>query len=268
MHFESSPLDRPEVLRVLFHPRRDPFVAGSAGDSAVHDVLIPVEESVQLGARFHVHNPSFTNLLFFHGNGEIVADYDDMGPVYQRIGVNFYPVDYRGYGRSSGEPSCTALLRDAQIVMDYWSSWLQEKGCTGPLVVMGRSLGSAPAIELASIDRYPISGLIIESGFAYTLPLLRLLGLDVERLGVSETEAVGNHLKMSRIRQPTLIIHAEFDRIIPFSDAQRLYELSAAKEKWLVKIPDAGHNDIFYQGLAQYMSAVKSFVERLGPSRK
>ncbi len=266
--FDSSPLDRPEVLRFLFHPRREPVMTGSISDNALHDVLIPVEESVQLGGRFHVHNPSFVNLLFFHGNGEIVADYDDMGIVYQRIGVNFCPVDYRGYGRSSGEPSCTALIRDAHVVMDYWTSWLRERGCTGPLVVMGRSLGSAPAIELAATDRHPISGLIIESGFAYTLPLLRLLGLDVERLGLSETEAVGNHLKIGRIRQPTLIIHAELDRIIPFSDAQRLYELSTAKEKWIVKIPDAGHNDIFYQGLTQYMAAVKTFVERLSPTRK
>jgi hypothetical protein len=263
MEFDCSSLDRPEVLNFLFHPRREPVLAGSMASASVHDVLIPVEESVQLGARFHVHNPSFVNLLFFHGNGEIVADYDDMGAVYQRIGVNFCPVDYRGYGRSSGEPSCSTLIRDAHAVMDFLTGWLREKGCTGPLVVMGRSLGSAPAIELAATERHPIRGLIIESGFAYTIPLLRLLGLDVDRLGLSEKEAVGNHLKIARIRQPTLIIHAEFDRIIPFSDARTLYESSAAKEKWLVKIPDAGHNDIFYQGLTQYMAAVKSFTERI-----
>jgi hypothetical protein len=43
---------------------------------------------------------------------------------------------------------------------------------------------------------------------------------------------------------------------------------SAAKGKWLVKIPDAGHNDIFYQGLAQYTAGVKGFVERLGSTRE
>lgn len=262
MNCDYRALDRPEVLRLLFHPRRETARADHASPATIHDVLIPVDDSVVLGGRLHLFDPSFVNLLFFHGNGEIVADYDEMGPVYERIGINFCPVDYRGYGRSSGSPSCSALIRDSHLVMDYLSDRLHEKSCTGPLVVMGRSLGSAPAIELAANSRHPIQGLIVESGFAYTLPLLRLLGIDVERLGLSETETLGNHVKIGRVRMPTLIIHAELDRIIPFADAQALYDACAAERKWLVKIPDAGHNDIFYQGIAQYMSAVKSFMDR------
>ncbi|MCU0574307.1 MAG: lysophospholipase [Syntrophobacteraceae bacterium] len=264
MEFDCSPLDRPEVLNLLFHPRPEPRAAGGAAHSSVHDLLIPVDDSVHVGGRFHLFDPSFVNMLFFHGNGEIVADYDDMGPVYRRIGVNFCPVDYRGYGRSTGMPTCSALIRDAHSVMDFLVGYLAERGYSGPMVVMGRSLGSAPAIELAaSGDRHPVSGLIIESGFAHTVPLLRLLGLNVERLGLSGTDFVGNHVKIRRVLRPTLIIHAELDRIIPFSDALDLHEASAAGHKWLVRIPDAGHNDILYRGITQYMAAVKSFTERL-----
>jgi hypothetical protein len=250
------------VINLLFHPRLEP--AGGAVHPSVHDVSIPVAESVELGGRLHLFDPSFVNVIFFHGNGEIVADYDDLGPVYRRIGVNFCPVDYRGYGRSTGMPTCSALMRDAHLVMDFLVRYLAERGYGGPLVVMGRSLGSAPAIQLAaSGDRHPVSGLVIESGFAHAVPLLRLLGVNVERLGLSGTDPVGNHAKIRRVFRPTLIIHAELDRIIPFSDALDLYEASAAMDKRLVRIPDAGHNDIFHHGITQYMAAVKSFIERL-----
>ncbi len=69
-------LDRPEVCRALFHPR------GEWGHGAVTDKdhMIPVAREIAVGARFHMTSPSAVNLLFFHGNGEIAADYDELGP--------------------------------------------------------------------------------------------------------------------------------------------------------------------------------------------
>ena len=107
---DYSVLDRPEVLLFLFHPRTEP--PGSAVQAtrserliAVEkDILIPVEEDVVIGARFHMAKRSGANILFFHGNGEIVADYDELGPVYNQLGMNLLAVDYRGYGRSTGNP--------------------------------------------------------------------------------------------------------------------------------------------------------------------
>ena len=69
--------------------------------------------------------------------------------------------------------------------------------------------------------------------------------------------------KIRAYERPTLIIHAQYDHIIPFSDGQALYEASGAPQKTLVEIPGANHNDIFVRGFAQYMAAVKDFVEML-----
>jgi len=106
---DYAPLDRPEILMFLFHPR--PEWGRSGLENKTHDILIPVEDTIAIGARFHQHTRDAPTLLFFHGNGEIVADYDEMGPFYNRIGVNFLPVDYRGYGRSTGSPTVTAMMR-------------------------------------------------------------------------------------------------------------------------------------------------------------
>jgi uncharacterized protein len=261
---DYTTLDRPEILTFLFHPRQE--WAGSQGPGTATDMLIPVAEDVEIGARFHVVTNTAANLLFFHGNGEIVSDYDDLGPVYNQMDINFLPVDYRGYGRSTGKPTVTDMMRDCHVIYKFVRRWLTDNGCSGPFIVMGRSLGSASVIELAAQYRDKIDGLIVESGFAFAEPLLRLLGIDTQRLGFEEESGFRNVDKIRKYDRPTLIIHAEYDHIIPFSDGLALHEACNAPEKRLVKIPGANHNDIFVRGFVQYMAAIKDFVEKLSDS--
>ncbi|MFO7601366.1 MAG: alpha/beta hydrolase [Candidatus Desulfacyla sp.] len=258
---DYSILDRPEILMFLFHPRPEWGDPGTEGRG--EDLLVPVGDDVSVGARFHMCEREAPTILFFHGNGEIVADYDDMAPVYNRIGVNFLPVDYRGYGRSTGRPTITAMMRDCHIIFDFAKNWLLDKGCQGPFIIMGRSLGSASALELASHYRDRIDGLIVESGFAFSGPLLQLLGVDLKAIGFEEEAGLGNIEKIQRVDKPTLIIHAELDPIIPFSDGQALYKASPATDKTLLKIAGANHNDIFVRGLSDYMAAISALTRKV-----
>ena len=254
-------LDRPEILMALFHPRREwrPKGAPAPGE----EFLIPVDEDVVIGARFHAAVQNDPVLLFFHGNGEIVADYDDMAPLYTRIGINFLPVDYRGYGRSTGTPTITNMMADCHRVLDFTLEFLHERGFRGPVIVMGRSLGSASALELASRYEDRIAALIIESGFARTGPLLQLLGVNLKAIGFAEDAGIENVRKIRAYHKPTLIIHAEKDHIIPFADGQELYDASGARDKRLLMIPGANHNDIFFRGMGEYLEAVKSLAEKV-----
>jgi hypothetical protein len=254
-------LDGPEVSETLFYPRSSRNEPVSR--EGVRDILIPVGEGVSVGARYHIVDKEAPSILFFHGNGEIVEDYEDIAFLYIRRGLNFLPVDYRGYGRSTGRPSVSAMLRDAHVVLEYTRKWLQLNGCTGPLIVMGRSLGSAPALELA--ESYPerIDGLIIESGFAHSQTILNLVGIDMKRAGIGEQEAFRHLEKIAGYAKPTLVIHAEFDHILPFSDGEDLYRASRSPEKRFLKIPGADHNSIFMVGLSDYLEAVGEFAARL-----
>jgi len=257
---DYSELDRPEILTFLFHPR--PEWGGLEADDRGEDLLIPVEMDVVVGARFHMAEESAPNILFFHGNGEIVADYNDLGSAYNRIGINFLPVDYRGYGRSTGQPTITAMMRDCYLIFDFVKKWLLDKGYRGPLILMGRSLGSAPVLELASHHKDRIDGLIVESGFTFSGPLLQLLGINLRAINFSEEMGFGNLDKIQRFDKPTLIIHAELDHIIPFSDGQALYDASPSSDKTLLKIPNANHNDIFMRGFSEYMAAVGTLAQK------
>ncbi len=254
---DCSLLDHPSVLRIVFYPRPD--FRRNADD---RDVFFAAAEDIRLGGRIYAAGKDAPLVLLFHGNGEIASDYDGIAPLYTRMGISLVVADYRGYGKSDGSPTASALLDDAVATYRSMPNILKERGLGGShLFLMGRSLGSAAALEIASQVGNAISGLIIESGFASALGLIeRLSGTSLPqelKAGVSGFE---NIEKIRRVDVPTLIIHGEEDEIIPVENGKSLYENSAAQQKRLILIPGAGHNDLLYFGQKPYFDAVQEFV--------
>ncbi len=255
-----STLDHPEILELLFHPR--PEWGASSHAEGAKNLTIPVDDGISIGATLHYADKSAPVILYFHGNGEIVSDYDELGPIYSGMGINFLPVDYRGYGRSTGSPSVSGMMHDSHKIFTWIRKWLREEAYSGPIIIMGRSLGSASALELASNYENEIDALIIESGFANILPLLRLVGIDIEKLGISEKDDLQHIEKIRDFNKPVLIIHAEYDHIIPFSDGQALYSACNSSDKRFLKIPGADHNTIFAVGMKEYLKEVGMLVRK------
>ena len=258
---EYLQLDSPEILYSIFYPRSEDFTPSSTEN--VEELLIPVDDNISLGARFYYKDKAAPTILFFHGNGEIVADYHDIAPVYTGTGVNFLPVDYRGYGKSTGKPTVTGMMNDCHHVFRYIKNKLIEEAYSGPLIIMGRSLGSASTLEIAANYEKEIDGLVIESGFAYLKPLLKTLGINIAAIDISEHDNIINIDNIKSFHKPLLIIHAEHDNIIPFSDGQALYDTCPSKDKQILKISGADHNTIFAVGLNIYMAAIKEFTQKM-----
>jgi alpha-beta hydrolase superfamily lysophospholipase len=246
-------LDRPEIRSRLFHPRAD----HGACPAGARDLHLPVGAGVSLGARLFSGRPEAPTLLFFHGNGEIVADYDDVGPHFAYAGINFLAVDYRGYGRSEGLPSAGTLLTDARAAWEGVREWLTTQRYAGPLLVGGRSLGSAPALELAAaFGTQGVAGLLVESGFARTMLLMRVLGIDPEALGLDEADGFGNLDKIRGWGGPVLVIHGGRDRLIPPQEGRDLFAAAGSRDKRLLVIPQADHNSVLAFGLDAYLEGV------------
>ena len=253
-------IDHPAVNAAIFFPRPPP---GRPAPRGSEDLTIPVSDGVKLNARYHPSDLSQPTILHFHGNGEIVADYDDIAPIFHSLGATLVSTDYRGYGYSTGTPSARGLIEDAHFVLDHVIGFLEERGHTGPLVVMGRSLGSAPAIELASMRGGEIAGLIVESGFARTRPLLALFGVSLESLGLEDISGLDNEHKMAKVHIPVLMLHAEQDVLLPPWNGKEIYERAASDKKRLVMISNADHNSIMAFGGQRYWGTIAEFLKAL-----
>ncbi len=219
-----------------------------------------------MGCRFYHSQEKGPNLLFFHGNGEIVSDYDFIAPLYGDRGINLFVADYRGYGLSGGTPTTRSMIHDAHPVFQHFLDFLKRNRYTGPIFVMGRSLGSASALELGSQSHDQIQGIVIESGFADTFDLLNSLGIPMEIPPGTEDRVFSNLEKIRGISLPTLIIHGSEDHIIPLNHARDLYQASPAKDKRLVIIADANHNDLLMVGHNPYFGALEDFIRGVSDS--
>jgi alpha-beta hydrolase superfamily lysophospholipase len=251
-------LDNPLVLSALFYPRA--AIRNEKPRDNLYDGAIPVADGVELGYRLHAVPDAKAVVLYFHGNGENAADYDCFAPDYRQSGASLLVVDYRGYGWSTGEPSVSALLADVGPVVEALPGILERAGIVHQApIVMGRSLGSACAIEAA--DRYPdqFHGLILESAFAHAIPLLVRLGLPA-RVLEGLPDPIQNLSKIARIRLPLLVIHGMRDSVIPVDNGQLLYNASPAALKFLELIPAAGHNDLLLYGIDRYFSAIARLI--------
>ncbi|MBT3379386.1 MAG: alpha/beta fold hydrolase [Lentisphaerae bacterium] len=248
-------LDDQAISRALFHPRGEALGHVSPG--------IRTETqcgSAIVGGYLHLNPTSDVLMLFFHGNGEIAADYDSLSRLFTQCGTSYWVVDYRRYGRSTGAPSLPHMLADAEVCLNDIPRISQLAGKPfRHILIMGRSLGSAPAIHLAATATDKLAGLILDSPYADGPALIRRLGGPV----VSRSDFPASSDNLGKMRQcdlPALIIHGTDDHIIPFSDSEALLDACPCPEKKLLSIEGAGHNDLLVHGLDQYCTAIREHI--------
>jgi hypothetical protein len=255
----SPLLDTPDFLTTLFSPRR---VSRPSLPPSCEDLEVLVENgAISLGCRLHCTDKKAPLIVYFHGNGEIVSDYDEIGRCYTDVGVNICILSYRGYGWSSGIPSASALFTDNMEIMHFIKTYCQNHGLLGPLFVMGRSLGCASAIDCAYRLPEYFKGLIIESGFADTLPLAKRLGFDPSQTSLKEEDCFNNIKKIQNVSMPTLILHGASDQIIPLHEAEKLQAESGARTKQFQVIPGADHNSLIMVAGRLYFESIKKFID-------
>ena len=250
---DYSILDRPEILQVVFYPRQDwtPPPAGA------RDYMVDVEPGTRVSCRYYPAPAGAPCILYFHGNGEVACEHDSIAPLYNRLGIGLFVADFRGYGRSNGTPSFASMAADAHTIFKFFLETARSSDSSARLFVMGRSLGSHSALELASQEPDQISGLIVESGASGVARMASRFGLSPERV---DKLADALSARIRSIELPALIIHGERDSLIPVSAGIELHQEIGSEDKRLVIIPGAEHNDIMMVGTEQYFSAIEDFV--------
>src|SRR5512135_2950036 len=249
-------VDDSHLLNYIFYPRPD----FTRAPKNAFDLFVAVETGVDVSCRFYVGDENWPLILYFHGNGEVVSDYDHIAPLYNQRELNLVVADYRGYGASGGSPTLTAISRDCHLIFAAVKEEISTRKFKGGLWIMGRSLGSISAIELAYRWKEDFRALIVESGFVSILPVMKHLGLSLPTDSDAD-EILEEALAMVRaIKLPALIIHGEDDTLVPVEEARRFYDNLGSTEKRLLIIPGADHNDIMFTGIDQYFEAIKNFI--------
>ena len=140
---DYSLLDREDISMNSFYPRPH----WTPTPEGAQDHAVTVAEDINLSCRFFPVGRANPTILFFYGNGETAASYDDIARFYCQIGVNFFIADYRGYGGSGGFPTFSTMLSDAHLVLAYLEELLAQNGFTGPFLSWGGQWAATPPLS-------------------------------------------------------------------------------------------------------------------------
>ncbi len=228
--------------RLLFRPHE-------AGYTDSDDIIkLTTADGVKISAMYFANPSAKFTILHSHGNAE---DMGDLIFVYREIrdaGFNVLAYDYDGYGTSGGEPSESATYYDIGAAYDYLTGVLHVP--PERIILLGRSIGGGPAVDLAAIR--PVGGLVLESAFVSAFRT-------VTRIPLLPWDKFENLKKLPSVKCPVLVVHGKDDSTIAFWHGKRLYE-AAPGEKQCLWVEGAGHNDLFDHAAGQYCKAMQDFA--------
>ena len=215
-------------------------------------VTYPTRDGLELAAGYRAAAADLPTILFFHGNA---ADWQSAAQATASLAGRGYGVlaaEYRGYRENPGNPSEKGLYLDAHAAADF----LLEQGVGSErIVIVGNSIGSGPAVDLAK-DIEP-HALVLVSPFTSTSDVAAA-SMPWFPVRLMMRDRFENLAKLPEIERPILLLHGTDDRVIPDSHSRAL---AAAQPGATLKLFDQIGHDLAYRDDAS--AAIVAFLEEL-----
>jgi pimeloyl-ACP methyl ester carboxylesterase len=201
------------------------------------------------------HDSAFW-ILLLHGNAGSAFSSEQLRHCesLRELGFSVLGFDYRGFGMSAGVASEAHMEQDADAA---FQALIERDIPPSHIILWGHSLGSGPAVVLAS--DHAVAALVLFGAFTSIpdaaqdtypyLPVKWIAGIRFASIG-----------RIARVHVPALITHSAGDTVIPFHHAQRLF--AAANEPKRLLVLDG----VYSEGFGGHIAALYEHRELLAPA--
>ena len=223
-------LQRPMIFRADLSPA-PPDLNSIPG---FQEVTYRTEDGLDLRALYRPAAQGKLTLVYFHGNADGLSGSLRITERLATEGYGLLLVGYRGYDGNPGSPSESGLYADGRGAM----KWLSRRGVpSSDTVLVGNSLGSGPATELAAT--LPVAGLVLISGYT-SLPDVGASVYPFIPVRLLMRDRFDNIGKIGRVTAPILILHGTADGTIPYEHATALAAATGNRAQ-VIPFEGAGH---------------------------
>ena len=246
---------RANESRIVFMAGRTHFSWNVPRGSSFHRVEFPTSDGLSLeGIQFGTTEVWPYWILFCSASGTTIrmTEVQEQMRALQSFGYGVLSFDYRGFGGNAGKPTEEGVYTDAQSAYRYLTQTLRVPPTR--VILAGRSLGSAVAVELAT--RVTVAGLVLFSPID-SVPLTgaRLYRwFPVRHFARNQFDSLA---KVGRLRSPVLVVSGATDDLIPIDVARSLFEKVPPPK--LMLETGAGHYDAGFTRGAKLLDALSRF---------
>ena len=246
--------------RMVFFPepaRPSDMTPAQAGVQ-VEDMFLTTSDGVKIHCWWAETAGAQRTVLYFHGNaGNLSLRLPTIGWL-QQLPANVLAVDYRGYGKSEGQPTEEGVYRDGEAAYNYLVN--ERKIPPEQIVVLGQSLGTTVAVDVAS--KKPVGAVILEAGFPSAKRVAQV-AMRLPGVWLVMRSDFNSGRKLKDVRAPVLVAHCRQDPVIPFVLGEELYA-AANQPSRFVAYPGDCHEPVYQADPRDYAERLRAFLG-LGP---
>lgn len=223
--------------KIIFLPSKLDLDYAYSFETPFEEIFLEAKGNARLNAlHFKASDPKGI-IVYYHGNAGDLSRWGSIVEDFTKLNWDVLVMDYRTYGKSTGELTEKLLYDDAQLFYDFAKERFSEKD----IVVYGRSLGCAMATKVAA-NTSP-QQLILETPF-YNLEDMAKRRFPFLPAKMLLEYGFENNTNITEVGCPITILQGTEDSVVPYESAFQLYQLIQGKKSKFVVIEGGEHNDL------------------------
>jgi len=232
---------------LMYFPDQARTPPATAGLPQAEEVTLTSADGEKLVAWYAPPQGTKPVVIYFQGNAGALDLRADRFRWLIADGTGLLALSYRGYGGSTGKPTEAGLIDDAAAAYDFAVARYPARR----IVLWGESLGTGVAVAVAA--ERDVGGIILDAPFtsiadvgAAAYPFVPVRWFIKDPFQSDE--------RIAHVNAPLLVLHGEFDRIVPIRFGEKLFSL-AKEPKRMVRFPLGGHVDLDDHGAQKIVKA-------------
>lgn len=233
---------------IYYHPSRQLFEHPSNRGHDIEENSVRSADGTRIFFwRLPAHGKKIAKLLHFHGNAENMSTHYQFVEWLTQLGFEVITFDYRGYGRSDGDPEPKGVVEDGQAMLEL------VDGEAEPFVVFAQSLGGAISVTAVAESRpQHLVGMVLDSTFGSFRDLVQVKAAQswltwplqwVVPWFFDDSQSPIRFV--DGFSYPVLQVHGTADQVVPLSQGRLLFDALRISDKQWLGIPGSGHTQVF-----------------------